>query len=206
MVEDEQPGSLTRDHLYCVGTSATLRWQGIKGKEVLVEVATYDAPHVTIQSWKGKQARIEFPVADIVRLRAGVEYMQTARYRCVIVRRGAANITLIGTLHRYDYRELVLHLAEEMRGIGHFDRVERGLNWWENLVYLTIFGGLALVLCYVPYDSWVRYGANWDQEDRLKAAGLGLLAVLLLLYTLWIWYGSYRARRVRDLDDLAAIL
>ena len=126
MDDEEQLEGLTKDHLYCVGTSATLRWQGIKGKEAFVEVATYDAPTVTIQSWKGKKGRIEFPVADIVRLRAGVEYMKTARYRCVISRHGAPNITLIGTMNRVDYRDLVLHLAEEMQGIGHFDRVERG--------------------------------------------------------------------------------
>lgn len=195
---------LTKDHLYCVGAAPSLRWQGVKGKEVLVEVATYDAPHVTIQSLK--RGMIEFPVADIVGLRVGVEYLKRTYYRCMIRRRGAPKFLLYGSNHAADYRALVLHLAEEMQGIGHFDRVRRGLRWWESAVHLAVFGGLALVCCGALYDAWARWGASWKRDDYLITAGLGGFALLLLFWTLWTWLRWYRPRRVRDMADLAKVL
>jgi hypothetical protein len=204
MNEAAHSKGLTKDHLYCVGAAPSLRWQGVKGKEVLVEVATYDAPHVTIRSLK--RGMIEFPVADIVELRVGVEFVKRTYYRCMIRRRGAPKFLLYGSNHAADYRELVLHLAEEMQGIGHFDQVRRGLRWWESAVHLVIFGGLALVGCFALYDSWVKWGASWKRDDYLTLGGLGGLALLMLFGTLWIWLRWYRPRRVQDMADLAKVL
>ena len=204
MNEPLRPDGLTKDHLYCVGAAPSLRWQGVKGKEVFVEVATYDAPHVTIQSMK--RGRIEFPVADIVELRAGVEYWKRPFYRCQIRRQDGPKIVFYGTNHTTDYRALILHLAEEMQGLGRFDRVRRGLSWWQIAGNLLFWGGWSLVLLLVVHDSWLRWGAGWQRDDYLLMGGIGLFALALLISTIWTWLRWYRPRRARDLEDLAKVL
>jgi hypothetical protein len=204
MNEAAHPKGLTKDRLYCVGAAPSLRWQGVKGKEVFVEVATYEAPHVTIQSLK--RGTIEFPVADIVELRVGVEFMKRPHYRCMIRRRGAAKFLLYGSNHAGDYRALVLHLAEEMQGLGLFDRVRRGLRWWENLAHFLLWGGVSLLLLGGAYDGWVRWGANWQRNDYLLVGGICAAGLLFLVSTFWTWLRWYRPRRVRDMEDLARVL
>ena len=204
MNEAVRPDGLTKDHLYCVGAAPSLRWQGVKGKEVFVEVATYDAPHVTIQSLK--RGMIEFPVADIVELRVGVEFAKRYHYRCMIRRRGAPKFLLYGSRHQTDYRELVLHLAEELQGLGLFDRVRRGLRWWESLIHFLLWGGISLLVLGAAHESWVRWGARWQRDDYLIVGGVGAAAILMLLTSFWTWLRWYRPRRARDMDDLSKVL
>lgn len=193
----------TKDHLYTVGTTPSLRWAGVKGKVAFVEVATYDEPTITVQG--EKRGRIEFPVSDIRWLRATVEYGKWTMWRCVIRREGGSDVVLDGTTSA-DYPDLVVHIAEEMQAIGRFDRVQRGVRWWESLIHLGIFGGICLALVYAPYDSYIRFGANWGRSDVLFAGGLGLVAFAGLAYVVGVWLRWYRPRPVRDMDDLAQML
>ena len=57
-----------------------------------------------------------------------------------------------------------------------------------------------------PRETPLQLRPGRLMADALRDLLRPPLAVLLLLYTLWIWYAYYRARRVRDLDDLAANL
>jgi hypothetical protein len=193
----------TKDHLYIVGTTPSLRWAGMKGKLAFVEVATYEQPTITVQG--EKRGRIEFPVADIRYLRAGIEYGQKTYYRCVIAREHEPDVVLDGTWSA-DYPDLVLHIAEEMEALGRFDRVERGVRWWESMIHLVIFGGICAALVYAPYDTYMLYGAGWGRNDFLVWAGLGLAALLGLAFVVELWLRWYRPRRVQDMDDLARIL
>ncbi len=193
----------TKDHLYMVGTTPSLRWAGVKGRVAFVEVATYDEPTITIQG--EKRGRIAFPVADIRSLRATVEYGKWTMWRCIIRRDSGADVVLDGT-GSADYADLVVHIAEEMEAQGRFDRVERGARWWENMIHLVIFGGLCLLLLYAPYDSWRLYGADWTRDAILIAGALTLIPLAGLAYVVGTWWRWYRPRRVRGWDDLEAML
>lgn len=191
-----------RGTLYSIGTTPSLRRAGIRGPNAFVEIPAGDIPAVAVTGTGG--GRIEIPLSDIRWLRAGVEYGRITHYRCVIARERGADIVVDGGLG--DYRAMVLHLAEEMRGLGLGGRVQRGLRWWENMIHLVIFGGISLTLCYVPFDTYRHYGADWECGDLLLAAVLSLVGLSFLLGVIGLWLRCYRPRGVRGADDLAKAL
>lgn len=204
MSEAGKPEGLTKDHLYVIGNSPSLRWSGIKGKQVFVEVATYDGPLLTIVG--SKRGKMEIPVADITRLRAGVELWKTNYYRCLVSRKGGRTISLEGTRAGLDYSDLVIHLAEEMEMLGHFDRVERGLRHVAALGHLLLFGGISLVLCYAIYDTWVRWGSDWNGDDWLVPGGVAAASLFLAALALSNYVRWHFPRRVKDIEDLKRVL
>lgn len=193
----------TRHHLCAVGTTLSLRRAGVKGKAASVEVANHDRSTIILQG--EKRGRIEFAVADIRYLRAAIEYGKTTHHRCVIARERGSDVVFDSTWS-YNYEDLVLHIAAEMAAIGRFDRVQRGLRWWESLIHLVIFGGICATLLYAPYDMYRLHGARWEQQDFLIATGLGLTALFGLLFVVGLWYRWYRPQRARDMEDLSRVL
>lgn len=200
LMSKKQPA---KDHLYSVGTTASLRWAGAKGKVAHVEVATYADPTITIQG--EKRGCIEFPVSDIRWMRAGKEFGRTTHWRTVIARERGSDIVFDGSWSG-DYPDLVLHIAEEMEALGRFDRVQRGLRGWENLAHLLIFGGICLMLLYAPYDTWRLYGADWKPGAYAIWGCFALLPLIGLIYVVGTWWRWYRPRRVRDWEDLERVL
>ena len=190
------------DRLYTVATTFLMRRGPIKGKEAFIEVATYDVPTVTIRGLKGGQ--VEFPVAAIERLRAGKEVWKQTFYRCEL-RHGGRKFTFMILYPLPDYSDAVLHLAAEMQALGRFDRVQRGLRWWEHLGHLLFWGGLALLIGFGLWDI-SGFIATRPGSEQILAIGLFLFTLYFLLDALWQWWRWYRPRRARDLDDLAEVL
>ncbi|HTU12515.1 MAG TPA: hypothetical protein VMG08_16615 [Allosphingosinicella sp.] len=191
-----------QDRLYNVATTFLMRRAGIRGREAFMEVATYDEPRVTIKGLKG--GRFEFPVAEIERLRAGVEYWKQTFYRCEL-RHNGRNYAFMILYPLPDYSDAVLHLAAEMQTLGRFDRVQRGLRWWEHLGHLLFWGGFGLLLAYGLWDI-SHFIATRPVGEQLLAGGLFLFTIYFVLDALWRWWRWYRPRRARDLDDLAEVL
>ena len=131
--------------IYPLGNCWSLRRAGLKGLRVEARIVGDAAPLLILTG--SRRGRAEIPLADIRCIRAAVDQGKTrARdfHRCMIWRDGERKLVLRPMSGgKLIYGRLVVHLAEEMKRIGRFDRVERGLQGWESILYALLMVVLA---------------------------------------------------------------
>lgn len=121
----------------------SLRRAGLKGWWVDAKIVGDDVPMLTLTGTRKGHA--EIPLTDISRIRAGVEAGKApgpSDYRCLVWLDDDRKLVLRPKSGgRLIYGDLILHLGEEMKRIGIFDRVERGLLGWETGFYSLLIRG-----------------------------------------------------------------
>lgn len=194
--------------IYPLGNCWSLRRAGLKGLRVEARIVGDAAPLLILTG--SRRGRAEIPLADIRCIRAAVDQGKTrARdfHRCMIWRDGERKLVLRpmsgGTLI---YGRLVVHLAEEMKRIGRFDRVERGLQGWESALYALLMVVLAGFLSYVGYDTLQGLLRPIETKDRIFAGILWGFSALLLIGSVVMSSKANRPRAVRSLNDLRQVL
>lgn len=104
------------------------------------------------------------------------------------------------------YGRHVVHLAEEMKRIGHFDRVERGLQRWESMLYSLLMVVAAVVLSYAGYDTLRGLIRPIETKDMVFAGIMWGFSALLLIGSIVMLGKANRPRPVRGFKDLRQVL
>lgn len=205
MTEEEE---LTRIDRYQLRNCWALRRAGLKGWRVTAEITDAAAPALTLTG--SRRGRIEIPLADIRRLRASVDqgkYRALDSYRCLIWRDGERKLVLQPTsFGKLIYRALILELARGMKKIGRFDRVERGLQYWETAFYSVFMVAGAVLIAYAAYDTMKMKMGPVETIDIVFAAITGGFSLFLLVASVAIWGDIGPPRPVRNLADLRGVL
>lgn len=194
---------------YRLANCWSLRRAGLKGWWVEAKIVGDDAPALILTGTR--RGRAEIPLANIRRIRAGVDQGKTRRldsYRCLLWLDGEQEKLVLRPMSagKLIYGDLVLHLAEEMKRIGHFDRVERGLQRWENALYSVLWVVAAVFLTFVAYDTLKpSFGAMEAKEIVFACITLGFCACLLV-GSVAMWGDASRPRPARSLKDLMEVL
>jgi hypothetical protein len=205
MTEEEE---LTRIDRYELRNGWVMRRAGLKGWRIAAEIIRGEAPMLILTG--SRRGIVEVPLAEISHLRASVDqgkYRWLDSYRCLIWRKGERKLVLVPTsFGKLIYRQLILELAKEMKRIGHFDRVERGLQAWETAFYSVFMVVGAIFIAYVAYDSLQLKQGPLETLDIVFACVTGGFSLFLLVASVAIWGDSGPPRAVRSYKDLRQVL
>lgn len=183
------------------------RREGLKGRKIRAKIVPTEPPKIVLSG--SRRGPLEVPIVQITRLRAGIEHGKygSHNYRCIIWRQDAQTLTFRNTFGgRLIYGDFILHLAEEMDRVGAFDRVERGLRSWENVVYTLLCILAAVFLGYVAYDT-MKLSIGPPTRANLFAGGVILVSVIVLIIVAFaLWGPDNRPRQARNLNDFAKVL
>jgi len=208
MIDDGDWGKRDEFSTYRLGNCWSLRRAGLKGLRVEAKIVGDEAPLLILTG--SRRGRAEIPLADIRRIRAGVDQGKTRSldyYRCLIWRDGERKLVLRPMSGgKGIYGQLILHLAEEMKRIGRFDRVERGLQRWESALYSLLMVVMAAFLSYVAYDTLQGLRRPIETKDMIFAGITWGFCALLLIGSVVMLSKANRPRPVRGLKDLRQVL
>ena len=208
MIDDDDWGKRDEFSTYRLGNCWWLRRAGLKGLRVEAKIVGDEVPLLILTG--SRRGRAEIPLADIRRIRAAVDQGKSRSldfYRCMIWRDGERKLVLRPMSGgKLIYGQLILHLAEEMKRIGRFDRVERGLQRWETAQYSVLMVVSAVFLGYLAYDTLQNLIRTIETKDMIFAGIIWGFSALLLVGSVAIWRDSNRPRPVRSFKDLEQVL
>ncbi|MBO9694870.1 MAG: hypothetical protein J7499_01600 [Sphingopyxis sp.] len=185
-----------------------MRRAGLKGLRIEAEIVCGEAPVLLLTG--SRRGRVEVPLADIDCIRASVDqgkFRWADSYRCLIWRAGERKLVLAPTsFGKIIYGELVLELARAMKRVDRFDRVERGLQRWETILYSIFMIAAALFIACVAWDTLQMKRGPIEGKDFIFLGITGGFSLFLLVASVRIWGDIGPPRPVRSLKDLREVL